>query len=171
VFAIDLSAAHPQWRTIPPCPGGGRILATAASNDGAFWIAGGAALVPAGRRYLTDAWRFDQTLGWKRIADLPHPAVAAPSPAPTETGGFYILGGDDGSQVGVAHDRHRGFGRTALRYDVRTNCWQDGGDYPAAAVTAPSVEWNGTWVIADGEVRPGIRTPEVWAWTPAGNHP
>jgi N-acetylneuraminate epimerase len=165
VFAIDLSAAAPAWRAIPPCPGGGRILATAAAVDGAFWIAGGAALDPTGRRYVSDAWRYDH--GWRRVADLPHPVVAAPSPAATDVGGFFVLGGDDGSQVGVPHDRHRGFGRSVLRYDAKADRWTPAGDYPAGAVTAPLVPWRGTWVIPNGEVRPGVRSPLVWAWTPA----
>ena len=31
------------------------------------------------RRYLTDGYRYDPAAGWKRIADLPRPVVAAPS--------------------------------------------------------------------------------------------
>jgi N-acetylneuraminic acid mutarotase len=173
-FAMDLSAADPAWKPVPPCPGGGRILATAAGLDGSFWISGGAALAPGpngtvARRYLTDAWRYDPAHGWRRATDLPHPVVAAPSPAATDAGGFFVLGGDDGSQVGVPHDRHRGFGRSALRYDARADRWTDAGAYPAGAVTAPLVPWRGTWVIPNGEVRPGIRSPDVWAWTPEGS--
>ena len=117
------------------------------------------------RRYLSDAYRYDPRNGWKRIADLPRPVVAAPSPAPVDATGFYLLGGDDGSQVGVAPDKHRGFGKQVLRFDKKTAKWVEAGELPAPRVTVPLVTWNKAWVIPSGEVRPGVRSPEVWSFT------
>lgn len=163
-YRIDLSAAAPKWAAIGPCPGGGRVLAVAAGFDGRFWIAGGADLLRGGeRRYRKDAYRYDPAAGWKRVADLPNPVAAAPSPAPADAAGFYVLGGDDGSQVGVAPDEHRGFVRTVLRYDGKAGKWVAAGELPAARVTVPCVAWGPTWVVPGGEVRPGVRSPEVWA--------
>ena len=106
-WAIDLSSAKPQWTAIEPCPGSGRMLAVASSLDGAFWLVGGVDLSAgkgesAERRYLKDGYRYDSRIGWKRIADLPHPIAAAASPAPVDATGYYILGGDDGSQVATS---------------------------------------------------------------------
>ena len=167
VYRIDLAAAAPKWTTIEPCPGGGRMLAVAAGFDGKFWLAGGADLVPAAggvveRRYLKDAYCYDPAARWKRVVDLPNPVAAAPSPAPGDTSGFYVLGGDDGSQVGVAPDRHRGFAKTILRYDAKADKWAPAGEMPAARVTVPCVLWGEVWVVPGGEVRPRVRSPEVW---------
>ena len=116
---MDLSANEPKWAEVEGCPGGGRMLA-AAAFEGAFWLVGGVDLVAGKgdtpkRKYLKDAYRYDPDKGGKRIADLPHPVAAAPSPVPTDHTGLYLLGGDDGAQVGVAPSKHRGFSRAVLR--------------------------------------------------------
>jgi len=173
VYRIDLSAAKPSWQEVAPIPGNGRMLSVAASCDGSFWLIGGAELVVGAsrkpeRRYLKDAFRLEPAKGWRRIADLPYPLAAAPSPAPADASAFWIIGGDDGSQVSVAPDQHRGFSKNILRYDAKTNSWRTAGQSPgAAAVTTPCVQWNGSWVIPSGEIRPGVRSPQVWNWTPA----
>ncbi|WP_435018124.1 galactose oxidase [Tundrisphaera sp. TA3] len=169
-WAIDLDAPSPAWRAIAACPGGGRILAVAAACDGAFWVAGGAGLEAgeggkAVRRYRTDAHRFDPGRGWTRVADLPRPVVAAPSPAPSDARGFLVAGGDDGSRAGMAQERHTGFDRKAIRFDLAAGRWAGAGDLPAPRVTVPAVRWGRSWVIPGGEVRPGVRSPEVWSWT------
>lgn len=170
-WKIDLTAAEPTWKEIDAWPGSGRMLAIAASFDGAFWLIGGTDLVVGKegkieRRYLTDAYRYDPDNGWKRIADLPTPVVAAPSPAPTDNSGFAILGGDDGSQVGVAPDKHQGFSKKAIRYDAKTKAWIEAGELSAPRVTVPCVRWAASWVVPGGETRPGVRSPEVWGFTP-----
>jgi N-acetylneuraminic acid mutarotase len=170
VFAIDLAAAEPRWGEITAFPGGGRMLAVAAACDGAFWLVGGADLVVKGgaveRRYLKDAYRFDPGRGWTRVADLPRPVAAAPSPAPADESGFSVLGGDDGAQVGELPARHRGFGKTILRFDPMAGTWVEAGEIPAARVTVPVVRWGRMWVVPGGEVCPGVRSPDVWGLTP-----
>jgi N-acetylneuraminic acid mutarotase len=170
-WRIDLSAKEPEWEEIAACPGDGRILAVAAGFDGAFWLVGGADLVMGKggkpeRRCLKDAYRYDPGKGWTRIADLPCPVVAAPSPAPTDAQGFYLLGGDDGSQVGAAPGKHRGFSKQVLRYDTKAAKWMEAGTLHAPRVTVPLVMWNTAWVVPSGEVRPGVRSPEVWGFQP-----
>ena len=170
-WQIDLGAKSPKWTEIKTWPGSRRMLAVAAGFKGAFWLIGGVDLTAgsdgtAQRRYLTDAYRYDPLNGWKRIADLPHSVVAAPSPAPFDKKGIYLLGGDDGSQVATPPDKHRGFGKTSLRYDVTADKWTEAGTIAAPRATLPSAFWNNSWVLPGGEVRPGIRSPEVWSWTP-----
>ncbi|MCE9563948.1 MAG: galactose oxidase [Planctomycetes bacterium] len=169
-WKIDLAATELKWKQIDAWPGSGRMLAVAASFDGAFWLLGGADLVVGKgekieRRYLKDAYRYDDK-GWKRVADLPYSVVAAPSLASTNTSGFFILGGDDGSQVGVAPDKHQGFRKKVIRYDSKTKMWVEAGELSAPRVTVPCVRWNALWVVPSGEVRPGVRSPEVWSFTP-----
>jgi N-acetylneuraminate epimerase len=169
IWRIDLSAKELQWKEVEECPGAGRILAVAASSGGSFWLASGAELVAKGdkleRRYLKDAYRYDPGKGWSKLADLPRAAVAAPSPAPGDATGFFVLGGDDGTQVGVAPEKHRGFAKSVLRFDAKTEKWLEAGELSAPRVTAPCVFWNG-WVVPSGEVRPGVRSPEVWRFVP-----
>jgi N-acetylneuraminic acid mutarotase len=171
-WSIDLAARSPTWKAIEPCPGRGKMLAVAAGCDGAFWLVGGVDLVvgddgKVARRYLTTAYRYTPGIGWQRMADLPRPVVAAPTPAPTDALGFDLLGGDDGSQVSVGPDQHRGFSRRHLRYDLAARTWIEAGRLTAPRVTVPLVNWNGSWIVPSGEVRPGVRSPEVWSFTPA----
>lgn len=170
VYVIGVNLPSQRWHELPPLPVG-RMLATAANADGGIFVAGGVALSagPDGkpvRRYLKDAWQLTALHGWKRIADLPRPAVAAPSPAPDDSTGFYILGGDDGSQVNADPQKHRGFSKTVLRYETRSDTWSARGELPLASVTTPCVHWADMWIIPGGEVRPGVRTPRVWKWNP-----
>jgi len=171
VYRIDLSAAEPKWTEVEAWPGGGRMLSVAVGYDGAFWLVSGVDFVPGKdekleRRYLKDAYCYRPEKGWKRIADVPTAVVAAPSPAPTDALGFSILGGDDGFQVGVAPERHRGFSKKVLRYDSKAGKWIEAGELSAARVTVACVLWDKSWVVPSGEVRPGVRSPEVWSYAP-----
>lgn len=171
-FALDLAAKNPAWRDLPPLPGAPRILATAASHDGAFYLFGGAALAAnaegkIARTYLREAWSFRADQGWQRLADLPKPAVAAPSPAPFLDGKILLLAGDDGSRAGFTPvEKHPGFPRTILAYDPALDRWSEAGETPAPRATTPLVEWRGMFVIPSGEARPGVRSPEVWTFLP-----
>lgn len=170
VFALDLAAAAPRWQTLESWPGAPRMLAVAAACDGAFWLVGGVDLLPgavAKRRYLRDAYRYKTGPGWKRVADLPLPLAAAPSPVPADAAGFWILGGDDGTQVNfMPPERHPGFRKQLLRYDHAADQWRDDSTAPVARVTVPLVRWQQGWVMPGGEVRPAVRSPEVWQFVP-----
>jgi N-acetylneuraminic acid mutarotase len=172
LWRLDLSDAARRWEVLAPCPGTGRILATAAALDGAFYVCGGAGLHQGTdgkpvRDWLNDAWRYRPDQGWERIADLPRVSVAAPSPAsPLGPTSFAILGGDDGSQIDVPPTVHRGFPRTILVYEVSANRWSERGKVPFSLVTTAAVEWQGQVIIPGGETRPGIRSTEVWSGRP-----
>ncbi len=170
VYTLDLSNAQAKWLE-EKLPERGRILAVAASFEGKFWIAGGAELVAnkddkVERRYLKDAYFHEPTKGWGRCLSLPHAVVGAPSPAPVDKTGFYILGGDDGSQLTATPERHTGFNKKVLRFDSKKRDWVETGELTAPRVTVPLVAWNRVWVIPSGEVRPGVRSPEVWRFAP-----
>ncbi len=169
--AFDLDSPHAQWRELEPCPGKPRILPVAAVLDGAFYIAGGAGLEQTNgkvaRIYLRDAWSYRPDSGWKRLSDLPKPVVAAPTPAPVAGSKFFIIGGDDGSNVGFQPlDKHPGFSKSMLIYDAKSNCWNVAEQVPAPRAVLPTVFWQGGWVMPNGEARPGVRSPEVWSFTP-----
>jgi N-acetylneuraminic acid mutarotase len=167
LFKLDLKSDQPGWQELPACPGEARILPVAGAAKGAFYLAGGAALRSLDgkvkRVYLRDAWRFVPEQGWLRLPDLPKPSVAAASPAPVVDSTLLLVGGDDGSLVGFqpVHE-HPGFPRAVLALDLRAHQWRQLGETPAARATLPVVEWQGRFVLPSGEIRPGVRSPEVW---------
>jgi N-acetylneuraminate epimerase len=175
VWQIDLSSTSPRWRAAQPLPGGGRIFAVVASFDEKLWVVGGAALMQSSegksqRKYLIDGYFNDTTTHWHQIAELPLPVTAAASPAPSDDRGFFVLGGDDGTQVGIPATQHQGFSNQVLHYDVQKNRWTDAGRMPAPRVTLPCVNWQGVWVLPSGERLPGVRSPQVWTWTGTKQH-
>ena len=171
-FALDLAAKDLAWKELPALPGRPRLLATAAAHDGVFYLFGGAALAANAdgkvvRQFLKEAWRFTIKDGWKQVANLPRPNVAAPSPAPFHGGKFLLLGGDDGSRVGFQPlTEHPGFPKGFLAYDPIADRWSEPGTVPAPRATVPCVEWQGNVIIPSGEVRPGVRSPEIWSLSP-----
>jgi SSS family solute:Na+ symporter len=166
-WMLDLEQLQAGWQELEPWPGPERMLAVATSSGGAFYLIGGVQLSSgdeeqARRTYLADAYRYSPTNGWARIADLPQPLAAGPSPAP-ELGPahFVVLGGDDGKSVDAVPGQHPGFSRTAVMYDTQLDRWSEAGELPFALVTTPAVEWRGRIVIPGGEVSPGVRSTEV----------
>lgn len=74
---------------------------------------------------------------------------------------------------------HPGFSREVLSYHTVTDTWIDAGQAPlmadpidgedhqvsANAVTTPAIKWGGDIILANGEVRPKVRSPKIWAVT------
>ena len=167
LWSLDLNQTNKGWGELPPCPGPGRMLAAAGVEGESFIFAGGAGLAagPHGkpvREWLRDAWKYTPGKGWKQIADLPHPSVAAPSPMPN-VGGCLLLGGDDGAQLTATPTAHRGFPRGVLRYDAKNNQWEKFGAMPFGLVTTTMALWDGKFIVAGGEQKPGVRSPDIWA--------
>jgi N-acetylneuraminate epimerase len=171
-YRLDLDAIHRGWREMPALPAAGRILPVAAVVAGDLYVIGGCTLragLDGGvvRTYLREVWRFAAG-EWKRLADLPTPLAAAATPAPAVGDDIYVISGDDGSQAGLtAPARHKGFRTTFLRYATRANAWSAAGTLPfPAPVTLPAVPWNDGFVLVSGEIRPGVRTPQVLLFRP-----
>ena len=168
-WKLDLAAADPRWESLDPWPGPERMLAVAGSIGDSFFIFSGARLSAGAdgkpvREYLRDAYRFTPGTGWKRIKDMPRAAVAAPLPAITDGKRLLIVSGDDGTKVDFTPVReHPGFPRGVLAYDPERDAWSSAGEVPFSRATVPTVRWLGREVIPNGEVRPRVRTPEVWA--------
>lgn len=188
-WSLDLGAldGSPAWQRHPSWPGRPRMLATGGADAEAFYLFGGTDLAGNGlggadRVPLQDAYRFGFEQGWTRLADLPHPVIASPGPAALLSGThFAIFGGDDGSLLGQdLRDAHPGFPPEVLAYHRGTDAWRslgrlpkDVGPQPGARpedgvwppVTTGLTRWRGRWILASGEVRPGVRTNRVLAGT------
>lgn len=166
-LALDLDDTDSGWQRLESWPGPARMLATAAALDGTFYLVGGAGLHagPDGkpvRDWLLDAYAYTPSLGWKRLADLPRPVVAAPSPAPTVRGRVLVLGGDDGSQLITPPTSHPGFPRSVLAYETTTGTWHEAGTLPFSLVTTSAILTSECVIIPGGEARPGVRSTEAW---------
>ncbi len=172
-WALDLSAANPEWEVLDPWPGSARFDPVAASLGGYFYLLSGVEpSLEGGRslRFLTDAYRFQPESGWEQLADLPHATAAAPSPAmvygPSH---FLVFGGNDGSDVSRVQelkDKHPGFRRDILAYHTITDTWVVMDTLAAAHVNTPVVQWGADIVIPSGEVRPGTRSSALYRATP-----
>lgn len=169
VWALNLDEMETGWRTLEPLPGRGRILAAVGAADGSLMVVGGAGLKQgtngaAERVWLRDGYRFTPGKGWVAIAEVPAVSVAAPSPMPAlGDATLLLMGGDDGAQVDVAPDEHRGFPRSILAYHAITDTWRQVGEMPIGLVTTTPVRWGDSLIIPGGERRPGIRSTKVLA--------
>jgi len=166
---LDMKQIEKGWQELPSWPGAPRMLATAAVLDGSLFVVGGTDLHPDAkgapeRTYLKDGYRFTPGKGWRRIADMPNPVVAAPSPAPVfQDRRFLVIGGDDGSLVNFEpRSKHPGFPKRVLCYDARTDRWTVDSNAPVSRATLASAAWQGGHALISGEARPGVRSPEVW---------
>ena len=182
--STSLIASELRWEKLPLIPNALGVAGAFAGVSGdALLVAGGAnfpgkkpweggskvwhrevfVLEKPDGEWLRDAWRYTPGKGWKRLADLPHVAMAAPSPAPVVNGRLLVIGGDDGAQVNALPDQHKGFRHDVLAYDPEFDRWESMGDAPFAHVATTAVMWKQRIVIPSGEVKPGIRSPEVWS--------
>ncbi len=178
-----------NWEPLPSFSNDGRMLSTAASFEGRFWVLGGVELVSGEdgkpkRKYLSDCWslRIDELeqgadqSSWIRELDLPVPLAASPSPALAAESGLWLLGGDDGSQAGQKPGVHRGFSHRAFQLpSIENRTLESGRGWQvheqaviAPRVTVPTVLIDSEYWILSGEQRPGIRSPEVWRVTIKG---
>jgi N-acetylneuraminic acid mutarotase len=168
-WSLDLGTPNASWKELEPWPGPGRMLAVSGVLDGDFYLFSGADLSIGAhketvRTYLKDAYRYRLGIGWKRIADLPRAAVAAPSEAAVIDGSLVLFSGDDGVNVHFTPvSEHPGFPRTALAYDAAKDVWTEIEGVPFSRVTTPAVRWRDQLVIPNGETRVRVRTPEVWS--------
>jgi N-acetylneuraminate epimerase len=65
---------------------------------------------------------------------------------------------------------HKGFDKSILLYNTNTNAWRKIGNLPfPAQVTTNAVKWENDIVISNGEIKPGIRTPNVIIGKISGN--
>ncbi len=172
-WSLDLRDSSASWRELETWPGPPRMLAVAAVQDNSFYMVGGASLSDDGqgkpvRKYEKDAYRYRPEQGWTRVVDLPHPVVAAPTPAPTlGLTQFLVIGGDDGMHVNlISPALHPGFAKSIFAYDTTLDAWRANGQVPASHVTTTTVPWHGGFVIPSGEIRPGVRSTTVWIGQP-----
>jgi N-acetylneuraminate epimerase len=178
VWSLDLLNRSASWQQEPPLPGAGRILCMVGGNIASensslvhtseLYVFGGVELYEkAGtikRQYLRDAYVLRKNSEWQQLPDLPHDLAACATPLPQWNDCFYLVSGDDGSQVGKFWPDHRGFPATIWAFDIKTHQWKQAGNTPAPRVTLPAYQRGSDVFFLSGEKTPGIRSPENWRW-------
>ena len=163
-LCLDLQKKEAGWKLLPAWPGASRMLSVGGSDGKQFFLFSGTELVNGARVYLRDAYSYSKNTGWKKLADLPQPVVAAPSPALYKNA-FYIFGGDtgkDASRAAELKEKHPGFSGSILCYNPAQNNWTSAGKIVGIPpVTTSLAIWNSKIVLPGGEIRPGTRTPDV----------
>jgi N-acetylneuraminate epimerase len=57
---------------------------------------------------------------------------------------------------------HKGFYKGILLYNTQNNTWTKVGELPFAAhVTTTATKWGSNIILSNGEIKPGVRTPDV----------
>jgi SSS family solute:Na+ symporter len=178
-----LAVGGGAWERLPPMPGGPRsmpiVVSQTVAGEERLFVFGGRRQRPgtsgaAGIEPLADAAEFsprrhaaDPATGWRRLRPAAA-ALMAGAAMPLRDGMIAILAGDDGARIPLeAADpesvrTHPGFPKKARGYDPATDAWLDLGPIPANQVTTPAAAWAGGVVIASGEIRPRVRTRDVW---------
>ncbi len=174
-WRMDLTATDKGWEVCPPIPGEGRMLPVVAEGKGNLVVLSGVSLQDGKRQYLQDAYVLDDNMRWSRIADLPESVAAAPSPAwfDCKSNNLFVFGGDNGvlANQDLKHN-HPGFSNRILTYDFGMDLWHYSADKIIISekqqhektwvpVTTGTAYWAGGIILPSGEIRPGIRTPQV----------
>ena len=70
------------------------------------------------------------------------------------------------AEKNILNTTHKGFYNDILLYNTHTNKWSKLGELPfLAQVTTTATIWNDKIVLSNGEIKPGIRTPNVMLGT------
>lgn len=70
------------------------------------------------------------------------------------------------AEKNILNTTHQGFYNDILLYNTHTNKWSKIGELPfLAQVTTTATIWNDKVVLSNGEIKPGIRTPDVMLGT------
>lgn len=139
--------------------------------------------------FYSSVYRFRPSNGkWEKRQDIhlnrkkPLSSAAA-AVAPVGASHVVLVGGDNGltfNQVEKAINamqngdqnaqarrdslwqHHPGFNNKILIYNTVTDTWFDGGKWQGTPIAvAPAVNWNNAIIVAAGEIRPGVRNPEI----------
>lgn len=66
------------------------------------------------------------------------------------------------ARIKILDTHHQGFYKGILVYNTLANKWTKIGALPFTAhVTTEAVKWNGDIIISNGEIKPGVRTPDI----------
>ena len=170
LWMLDMDNLATGWQELPSWPGPARglNLVTAQHNgseEQLFMFSGRREKENGELEFLKDAYAYSPSSNsWKQLADSPACFMAGEA-FPVGENHIFVVGGADGSlfhQADDLKDDHPGFTKKAWAYNALTDTWQEGGDIPQNHVTTQVAKWGDDYIIASGEVRPRVRTPNIW---------
>lgn len=176
MWSLDLSkrddTAAFAWKKEADVPGPTRALnLTLAQHDGyeeSIYVISGRRQNGEAVQFLTDVWQYKpSSKTWRSRADVPKCVMAGTGIASGQSH-LLVLGGADGSlffKADELRETHPGFQKQAWAYHTITNTWVSAGTTPQNQVTTIAVEWDNAIIIPSGEIRPRVRTPNVWKVT------
>ncbi|QXD26130.1 sodium/solute symporter [Opitutia bacterium ISCC 51] len=170
LWMLDMDNLATGWQVLPSWPGPARglNLVTAQHNgreEQIFMFSGRLEKENGELEFLKDAYAYSpRSNEWKQLADSPACLMAGEA-FPVGENHIFVVGGADGSlfhQADDLKDDHPGFPEKAWAYNALTDTWQEGGDIPQNHVTTQVAKWGDDYIIASGEIRPRVRTPNIW---------
>ncbi len=173
VWSLDLSQRADVetfvWKKEIDFPGPTRALnLTLAQHDGyedSLYVVSGRRQNGEDVEFLTDVWQYKpESKAWRPRADVPT-CVMAGTGIGWGQSHLLVLGGADEANFFKAdelRDDHPGFPKQAWVYHTITDTWVSAGKTPQNQVTTIAVKWDNAIVIPTGEIRPRVRTPNIW---------
>ncbi|GHB86932.1 sodium:solute symporter family transporter [Persicitalea jodogahamensis] len=191
---LDLNNLAAGWQKLPDLPlaVSHAVGGIQSNGDGeSFFIFGGRSRNATGpSTFHTEGFAYDiKKHHWQPRQPLPGAGLSAGTGLAVGSTYILVVSGDDGStfrqveevsrQLAASPDSdtllaqrsrllngHPGFGRGVLFYNTITDRWTHLGDFPGAGqVTTTAVRWGNEIYLPSGEIKAGVRTPEIWQGT------
>lgn len=166
------------------------LLAQSYRNKTYLYLVGGRRKDASGISELyTNVYRYSIDADkWEPCASLPY-ALSAHTGVTYGTENILVLGGDKGVVFGKVEkalaaiekeidpaskanlikeknelqNTHPGFSREILQYDTEKDIWKKTGSLPfPTPVTTQAINWGIDIVLPSGEIKAGVRTPDIW---------
>ena len=166
------------------------VIAQSANGNPAVYVMGGRKKNSNGISDIyASAFAFDLKKNeWKEIKSLPYNLCAGTGIAAGKNE-IFLFGGDKGetfhatelliAAINTATDTakkqelirqknqlqasHPGFSKEVLVYNTTTDNWTNTAPLPfQAPVTTTAIVWDNEVIIPNGEIRAGVRTPDIW---------
>lgn len=166
------------------------LVAQHDQSQTALYLIGGRRKEQSGiSKFFATVYRYNiQTDKWDTCASLPYP-LSAHTGVANGTGHILVLGGDKGlvfakvekAMVAIEKETdagkkallikeknewqntHPGFSREILCYHTETDTWENVGSLPfPTPVTTQALTWGNEIVLPSGEIKAGVRSPDIW---------
>jgi|TARA_B110000116_G_scaffold272314_1_gene296536 SSS family solute:Na+ symporter len=178
VYSFDLNNFEKQkgigWDELPEIPWSSRAFVQVASQhngyDDCVYVIGGRREEGESVDLLSDVWEYNtRSRAWRQRTSFEGPLMAGTAIGYKQSH-IVVLGGSHGTYWGKADelkDEHPGFLKKTYLYHTITDTWIEAGT-PGDKnhVTTVPVLWDDSIIIASGEVRPRVRSPQLWKVTP-----
>ena len=177
LWSLDLTnrgqAGRFAWQKHPDCPGPTRAFnLTVHQHNGyhdCIYVLSGRRMNGTTPEFLRDVWEYSPTKStWRRRRDVPRCIMAGTGIGYGQSH-IFVFGGAAGDlfvQGDSLGDRHPGFPKESFAYHTITDTWIPAGATPQNQVTTTAVRWGDSILIPTGEIRPRVRTPNVYRITP-----